>query len=283
MIKLCGFADEAASDLQEQIAALKRNGISLLELRTIAGKNIADFSDQEAENYQKILKENGISVWSIGSPLGKSDISEDEAVYQKRVHRLCRLAQIFEAKRIRAFSFFQAFENKQEVFSRLQKTVDIAREYGVQICHENEKEIYGDTLERVREIMQNVQGLRYIYDPANFLQCGEKAENTLAALFDTTEYFHIKDVIFATGELVPAGLGDGKIGEIVEKIGDNDKVLTLEPHLAVFAGYAQIDNTKMKNKFAYATGGEAFDAAVRALKNILKEKGYKQVNGGFEK
>ena len=50
MIKLCGFADEAASDLQEQIAALKRNGISLLELRTIAGKNIADFSDQEAEN-----------------------------------------------------------------------------------------------------------------------------------------------------------------------------------------------------------------------------------------
>ena len=199
------------------------------------------------------------------------------------MHRLCRLAQIFEAKRIRAFSFFQAFENKQEVFSRLQKTVDIAREYGVQICHENEKEIYGDTLERVREIMQNVQGLRYIYDPANYLQCGEKAENTLAALFDTTEYFHIKDVIFATGELVPAGLGDGKIGEIVEKIGDNDKVLTLEPHLAVFAGYAQIDNTKMKNKFAYATGGEAFDAAVRALKNILKEKGYKQVNGGFEK
>ena len=166
------------------------------------------------------------------------------------------------------------------MFSRLQKTVEIAKEYGVIICHENEKEVYGDTLKRVQEMMQNVQGLRYIYDPANYLQCGE---NALSSLFSTTEYFHIKDVIFATGELVPAGFGDGKIGEIVEKIGNKDKVLTLEPHLAVFEGYAQIDNTQMKNKFSFSSNGEAFDAAVQALKRILKDKGYKEIKGGFEK
>ena len=38
MIKLCAFADEAESSLDGQIAALKRNDISYLELRSIAGK-----------------------------------------------------------------------------------------------------------------------------------------------------------------------------------------------------------------------------------------------------
>ena len=40
MIKLCAFADEAESSLVGQIAALKRNSIPFLELRSIAGKNV---------------------------------------------------------------------------------------------------------------------------------------------------------------------------------------------------------------------------------------------------
>ena len=36
------------------------------------------------------------------------------------------------------------------------------------IYHENEKDIYGDSLERVLELKQNVQGLKFVYDPANF-------------------------------------------------------------------------------------------------------------------
>ena len=43
MIKLCAFADEAESSLAGQIAALKRNNIPYLELRSIAGKNVRDF------------------------------------------------------------------------------------------------------------------------------------------------------------------------------------------------------------------------------------------------
>ena len=83
-------------------------------------------------------------------------------------------------------------------------------------------------------------------------------------------------------------LKDVKISQMTNlppkaKIGKEDKVLTLEPHLAVFEGYAQIDNSEMKNKFAYASNGEAFDAAVKALKNILIEQGYQEKNGGFEK
>ena len=282
MIKLCAFSDEAGSSLDEQIAALKRNIISLMELRSIDKKNVSDFTIEEARNYQNILENNGIFVWSIGSPLGKVSIDVDFEEYSKKITHVCELANIFKTNKIRMFSFFNAYEDPQKVFEYLRKMVEIARKYGVSLYHENEKDIYGDTAERVEEIYQNVDGLKYIYDPANYIQCDQKAEITLPKFHKKTDYFHIKDVIFETGELVPAGYGDGDILKLIELI-DEDKTLTLEPHLAVFDSFKSVDNTEMKHKFIYKNSNEAFDAAVTALKNLLKKAGYKEENGGFVK
>ena len=282
MIKLSAFSDEAGNSIKEQISALKRNGISLMELRSIAGKNVAEFTEEEAKTYQKELEENGISVWSIGSPLGKVDIDVDFSEYCEKVRHVCKLANIFKAQRIRMFSFFNAYEKEEKVFAYLQEMVKIGKEYGVYMCHENEKDVFGDTAERVLKIMQNVDGLKYVYDPANYLQCGQSADETLATFHAKTDYFHIKEVIASTGELVPAGYGDGKIKELVAKI-DSEKVLTLEPHLMEFDAYKSIDNTEMKHKFTFANEQEAFDAAVVALKNILKELNYKEEKGEFVK
>ena len=282
MIKLCAFADEAESSLGGQIAALKRNNIPYLELRSIAGKNVKDFSLDEAQEYAKILAESGIAVWSIGSPIGKVGIDVDMDVYMKDVRHVCELAKIFGTTRIRMFSFFHAYEKRETVMTYLQKMADVAKEYDVELYHENEKDIYGDTLERVQDIMRSVNGLKYIYDPANYLQCDESAEKTIIALVDKTDYFHIKDVIVATGELVPAGYGDGRIDELVGKI-VGDKVLTLEPHLAIFDAYASIDNNEMKHKFHFTSNNEAFDFAVKAMKGVLLKAGYKEVAGGFKK
>ena len=70
--------------------------------------------------------------------------------------------------------------------------------------------------------------------------------------------------------------------ELVAKM-KGDKVLTLEPHLAVFDAYASIDNSEMKHKFHFTSNNEAFDCAVKAIKEILVKAGYKEVTGGFEK
>ena len=282
MIKLCAFSDEAGNSLNEQITALKRNNISLMELRSIDNKNVSDFSIEEAKKYQEILKNNNISVWSIGSPLGKVSLDIDFEEYSKKIIHVCELANIFKTDKIRMFSFFNAYENPQKVFEYLRKMVEIAQKYGVFLYHENEKDIYGDIEERVEEIYQNVEGLKYIYDPANYIQCDQKAEITLPKFHKKTDYFHIKDVIYETGELVPAGYGDGDILNLIELI-DEDKTLTLEPHLAVFDSFKSIDNTEMKHKFVYKNSNEAFDAAVTALKNLLKKAGYKEENGGFVK
>lgn len=282
MIKLCAFADEAADALEGQIIALKRNGIRLIELRSIEGENVIDFTENVAYEYAERLKREGIYVWSIGSPLGKSDIEEDETVYFARLRKLCKTAEIFNCGNVRAFSFFNAYDKRDKVMKMLGETVEIAREYGIKICHENEKDIYGDTLNRTLDIINSIDGIYSVYDPANFIQCGEEAGETISALFEKTYYFHIKDVIRETGEIVPAGYGNGKIDEIVKGV-KNDTVFTIEPHLALFKGYSSIDKTEMKNRYNFANSSEAFDCAVSAFKDILFGAGYKETVGGFEK
>ena len=107
-------------------------------------------------------------------------------------------------------------------------------------------------------------------------EVGENADTTLDALHARTDYFHIKDVIAESGTLVPAGCGDGKIDELIARIDpSDDKVMTLEPHLKVFEGFAEIDGTEMKNKYHFESNEAAFDAAVNALKGLLENAGYK--------
>ena len=279
---LSAFADEAGDSLAEQIAALKENGIRYIEPRNIDKKGILTLTDGELAEVRRALDESGISVYSLGSPIGKSDIHDDFAKVEDKLKHTCELAKTLSTDKIRMFSFHHATEERGEVLERLNKMVEIANAYGVGLYHENEKGIYGDIAERVQDIIDNVPGLYHVYDPANFLQVGEPADKTLDMFHARADYFHIKDVIAATGELVPAGYGDGKIDRLLSDIKE-DKVLTVEPHLKIFDGYGQIDDTQMKHKFHFTDNNEAFDAAINALKALLGIAGYREEKGVFVK
>lgn len=282
MIRLCAFADEAGPSLAEQINALKKHNIHLIELRSVDGKNVLDFTDEEAKTICEQLNKNGIKVWSVGSPIGKVDVNTDFNEYEKKVIRACELANIFNSTNVRMFSFFKAYNSKDKVIAQLKRMVEIGKKYNVKMCHENEKEIYGDIESRCTEILNAVPGLYYVYDPANFLQCKQEPKESLKMLLPRAYYLHIKDALMATGEVVPAGKGDGHLQEIINSI-NTDKVLTIEPHLKVFAGYANVDKTELKNKYEYKTNAEAFDAAVTHTKELLKNAGYHETEEGFSK
>ena len=282
MIKLCAFADEASSALDGQIKALNENNIPYIEVRGINGKSVINFTNEEAKDYCTQLADNGVAVWSIGSPLGKINIDEDFVAYKDKVRHVCELANIFKTQRIRMFSFYKAYGERNKVVDYLNQMVEIGKEFGVYMCHENEKDIYGDVADREVDLLDSVKDLRCVYDPANFIQSGEKADKTLALLHHRADYFHIKDVIEQTQQIVPAGYGDGMVGKLIADISD-DKVLTLEPHLSAFVGFKNIDNTEMKHKFSFATPRDAFDAAVNATKDLLAKAGYKEINGEFVK
>ena len=84
---LSAFADEAAPDLAGQIAALKRNGIPLLEIRNLEGRCVIDLTDPELEETGRLLSENGIGVSAIASPIGKISITEDFEPHFERFRR----------------------------------------------------------------------------------------------------------------------------------------------------------------------------------------------------
>ena len=283
MIRLCAFSDEASDSLEGQIAALLRNNIKLTELRSVGGVNVKDFTNEQAEAYAKQLAESGIRVWAIGSPLGKTDISKDFAEYEKTVRRVCEIANIFGCDKIRVFSFYNAYCQSEKVFENLRRMVKIAGEYGITLYHENEKGVYGDVVGRVENIAANVSGLKFVFDPANYVQEGEDVTAALKKVGKRTAYFHIKDAIKGSGEIVPAGEGNGEIEKLISLVTAGDKVFTLEPHLSLFTAYTVIDDTELKNRYHFATNDESFDFAVNALKNLLKKQGYKETADGFVK
>ncbi|MBR5453615.1 MAG: sugar phosphate isomerase/epimerase [Clostridia bacterium] len=286
MIRICAFADEAATDLSGQITALKENGISLIEIRGINDKNVSEFTEEEAREYAAAFADAGIEVWSIGSTLGKISIDDDLEEHFKLVRHVCRLAKIFGTDKIRMFSFKKAYEKETEVFEALRRMVEIAREENVKLYHENERGIFGDVPDRILKIAENVEGLSYVYDPANFLGIGLLPEETIEKLYGMTDYFHVKDVILDGKEQVPAGQGDGRFDVLLGRVSDDKTVVfTIEHHLKVVApdDTEKIEKLKEKGKKYYTDPREAFDTAVNAFKDLLVKVGYSETNGIYHR
>ena len=270
-VRLCAFADEACPNLDGQIKALKRNDISLLEIRGVNGKNIKELSYDEIYQVKKQLDEAGISVWSIGSPVGKADTDKDWDAQVESFKKLCDFATILGAEKIRMFSFFTKDWDKAS--SRLKELVSLAPK-GITLCHENEKGIYGDTIDCCEQIQQSIPELRAVFDPANFIQCGQDTKVAWQALNPYVDYLHIKDAL-SSGQVVPAGEGIGNLEFLIDSyIKMGGEVLTLEPHLTEFCGLKDLENGEsMAKEKRYATEDEAFDAGVSALKKILNDLG----------
>lgn len=282
---LSAFADEAAADLKGQIAALKRNGIDSIEIRNIDGKCVIDYSEEEIYAFKAELDAAGIQVSSLGSPIGKYDITDEFAPHFERFKKAVKTAQILETKNMRMFSFFipegkTAADYREEVLARLEKMLAYAKAEGIALCHENEARIYGCLPEEALELQIKLADLKTIFDPANYIMENVEILPAIDKIAPYVEYLHIKDACMEDHKIVPAGYGDGKIAQVLEKVaqakGERDIFLTVEPHLFAFTGYSNLDNRQLKHKFSYANQNESFDAAVNALKAILTQLNYKK-------
>ena len=111
---LAAFADEAASDLEGQICAMKRNGLSHIELRGVNKINCADLTVEQAKEIRKILDAEGMKVKTIGSPIGKIKITDDFEPEMERFLRITETADIMGADKIRMFSFYRNEELEEQ-------------------------------------------------------------------------------------------------------------------------------------------------------------------------
>lgn len=276
--RLCAFADEADQLLTGQIAAMQRNGISLLEIRGVDGENISALSPAKVKEVAHLLKENGLAVWSIGSPTGKVKLSDDWNAHVDSFKGMLDAAAVFGTKAFRMFSFYDAQDEKNEVIDRLGLLCDMAKGYDVKLCHENEKGIFGDTPERTKELLDALPQLGGIFDPANFIQCGADILPAWELLKDRIDYLHVKDAM-ADGTVVPAGYGLGHLDTVVpDFLSRGGQVLTVEPHLAEFTGLKGLEKEGERTivgsaRFSFRDNNEAFDTAVNSLKTILNKNG----------
>jgi sugar phosphate isomerase/epimerase len=274
---ITGFADEIHKDITIQVKLLKELGISYIELRSANGKNISDYTIEEAKELNKYLSDNQIKVSAIGSPIGKIQIADDFEAHFETYQKVVEIAKMMNTPYIRMFSFFipegENPENyKEEVFSRIKRMVDYAKEQNVVLLHENEKDIYGDIASRCLELFECFYGEHFkaTFDFANFVQCKQDTLEAYEMLKPYIEYIHIKDALFADGKVTPAGEGDGNVKEILLKLEEEGYCgfLSLEPHLAEFDALKTLEKNVAKRTL---TDGEAaYTIAYQALVKLLK-------------
>ena len=122
-VLLSGFADEAANQqtLDQQFSALAALGMRYFSIRFVdAGngvKNVMGLEPDELITVKQKIDEYGLSVSSLGSPIGKvklCDVDDGtttpfrpfDQYIREEVPRACELANSFGSKLIRGFSFY---------------------------------------------------------------------------------------------------------------------------------------------------------------------------------
>ena len=275
--KLSGFSDEISSDIASQFYVLSKLKMKYFEPRGVNGKNISELDEDDVEFLKKRMYSSGIKASSLGSPVGKIKITDDFLPHFEMYKRVVKTAKTLGARYIRIFSFYKDGEwtadKKTEVFNRLSKMIDYAKEQNVILLHENEKDIFGDTKERCKELFERLgcENFKAVFDPANFVQCGEDTKEAFGLLKEHIAYMHIKDSK-SDGTIVPAGHGEGNIEYILSELFAEcyDGFISLEPHLGTFEGLADLElDDKMLN---LPKGGEGtFTYAYNELNKIINK------------
>jgi 3-dehydroshikimate dehydratase len=295
MIRLSAFADEISADLEEQIAVLRSENIHFIDLRGVWDTNVLDLTGRQITEIKQRLDSQGIKVAAIASPIGKIPIDAPFDEHLRRFRRAIELAQFFHTPLIRIFSFYPPVAEgdsrvstrglnakvdtssgkgiadpatwRNEVLRRLRELTILARSANLILLHENEKEIYGDTIARCADLLQSINDPHFqaILDPANFIQCEQTPyPDAYQELSPWLRYIHVKDAL-ANGTVVAAGEGVARWPEILQQLHTDgyEGFFSLEPHLAIAGQYQGF------------SGPELFQHASQALQRLLKSMDWK--------
>lgn len=244
------FADEAADTLEGQMLALAEAGISRLDVRTVAGKNVVDMSPADLSTLGETCAKNRIQIESIATPVNKVPLQmahRDEEM--GKLERGIEAARRLRARTVRIFSPEPPPDRVAalpEVMSWMRPMADMAAKAEVMVVHENDGKFagaYPDVSARMMEELGSPT-FRFAFDFANTVLLGFRPlPDWFPWSLPYLETIHMKDAISATGQIVPVGQGDGQVARTLELLVQNNWVgaLSLEPHLEAagpFGGFS---------------------------------------------
>ena len=306
---LSGFADEAANQktCEQQFCAFAALGLRYYTLRFIdAGAGIQNVMQLAPESISRILDlqlEYGLKVSSIGSPIGKVkliDVADGTtnryvpfAEYlEKDVRRACELANTFDSKLIRGFSFYHPRGTAPEDYlnqaiDQLGQIARVCNEQGLTFGLEVEANLIGQTGKLLKRLYDGVAdpAMVLIFDGANLVCQGMSTEQVYeeyVAMKEGLGWLHVKDYQRpltrsshvdedSLKSFVPADQGDSGHEAIfrdikrgysdlltrLEKRGIPGLFMDLEPHV------------KGGGQFGGFSGPDGFGVALRGLCRVL--------------
>jgi sugar phosphate isomerase/epimerase len=281
MFIISAFADEISPDPREQVEVLKACNVRHIEFRSILKTNVLMLSDEQIKEFKKLLDSEGFKLSAIGSPIGKIAVDAPFEPHLDKLKRAIELCGVFGTPNIRIFSYYPPGndpnfnpanwpKHRDEVIQRMRVKAEMAAAAKVVLFHENEHRIYGDSPDRVRDILSSVNSpaLRAAYDAANYVYGNFDSVEGWEKTKEYTSHFHIKDWKrggHAAGHDygVIAGTGDGNIAYSIKAAVQMNYhgFATMEPHLRGGGPTGGI------------TGPDLFPYAVEAFRGILRACG----------
>jgi sugar phosphate isomerase/epimerase len=219
-IALSGFSDEAAWDktVDQQFSAFAALGLRYTSLRFIdmgqGIKNMMQLTDPEVDACVTKLQQYGLRVATLGSPLGKVKLLDEEDGTKNRfvpfakylaeeVNHACRLANRLGTNLIRGFSFYHPKGSDPEqhlpqVIDQLGQIADVCAKHGLVYGLEVEANLVGQTGFWMSRLHQGVgrDNLMLIFDAANLSTqgfSGQEVYEHYLAMKPGLGWLHIKD------------------------------------------------------------------------------------------
>lgn len=313
-VLLSGFADESANEktIDQQFSAFAALGMRYFSIRFIdAGngiKNVMGLDDSEISTVKQKMAEYGLSVSSLGSPLGKTklcDVDDGTSTgyrpfqqyVTEEVPLACELANSFGAKLIRGFSFYHPKGTSIDDYfaqatDQVGKIAEVCDSHGLTYGLEVEANLVGQTGERLAAMHSEINhdALVLIFDGGNLVTMGYSADE----VFEQYEFMkqglgwlHIKDFLNpqsgkvdhvdeeALKHFVPADIGDSGHSRIfADLVGF---LPTLEKKMAsrgVPGVFLDLEpHVKGGGQFGGFSGPDGFGVAFRALCRVCDNAG----------
>jgi len=283
-MKLTGFTDEAASDLNGQIKVTKALGWKYLSARMIDGTNIHDLLEKDFDRVCEKLENANIKVAEFGTMIGSwaKTIHSDWDITLGEIERCIPRMQRLRVKYARVMSYAQctwgAEQFEQERFRRLREINTRFADAGLTAVHENCMNWGGFSADHTLRLLEEVPDLKLVFDTGNPVFQRDRSKSQPYPWQNALEFYHkikhaiahvhIKDGIMYAQEGEPEytfpGKGQGFTKEIVADLLANgyDGFIAIEPHVGKVFHVADGESDPEKEYNIYLDYGRAFEELI---------------------
>ncbi|MCS7208339.1 MAG: sugar phosphate isomerase/epimerase [Fimbriimonadales bacterium] len=231
-MKLSVITDEIADDLPTALQVAREFDLDAVELRTLWGVNIALADEEILRRAKALLREYGLGVCSLATPVFKTDLfgaterglmhaaqEADLAAQLPLLQHCLEVAAFFDAPLVRIFAFWRAGaltpEREAQIQNWLERALPYAERADILLGLENEHSCQVGTGAELAQLLSRVRSpyLVGVWDPGNAFVLGESAQAGFAAAQPYVRHIHIKDgVRQPNGTVQWVVVGQGEVG-----------------------------------------------------------------------